>query len=183
MKKNKKGFTILETILSVAIFSALMVIVFHCWMEFQKASIKNEGKQDTNIQFVKIYRNIDKYVSSSNSRLFRYYGNFGTGGNNIKWFAFMLSRDNHQLDGKVVYRSPGNKSYKRDDDPDNELPRCMVYNTCVYYLLYQKRIIFYNNLHQYVKILLKIVLIKLFIDGLRKFQNQDFFGEMGMLIL
>lgn len=69
----KKGFTILETIISVTIFSVLMAIIFGAWSEFQKISIKNEGKQDTNINFVNIYRNIDKYVTSSTIRLFQCY--------------------------------------------------------------------------------------------------------------
>ncbi len=127
---NKKGFTLFETMVSIAIFSALMAIVFGAWTEFQKTARKHEGKQDTNITFVNVYRSIDKIVSSSSVRLFRSYLddtpeylNFGH--TNLRWFSFLLSRNNQQLDGRPIYQ-------KRDDTTSDVL----IYNTCVVYLLY-----------------------------------------------
>lgn len=127
---NKKGFTLFETMVSITIFSVLMVIVFNAWTEFQKASIKSEGKQDVNIQFVNVYRNIDKVVSSSSVRLFRCCDDDDLppevqGYGNLRWSAFMLSRENNQLDGEPVYTDIGEKTSKR-----------MKYNTCVVFLLH-----------------------------------------------
>lgn len=137
---NKKGFTILETMVSVAIFSVLMIIVFSCWTEFQKVALKNEGKHDTNITFVNVYRNIDKYVSSSSVRLFRHYTDSAllgvSGHENKRWFAFLVSRKNNQLDEKPIYKKisvmdkAGNTKY---------LSERMLYNTCVMYLLRYKQ--------------------------------------------
>ncbi len=125
----KKGFTILETMISVTIFSVLMIIVFNCWTEFQKISLKNASKQDTNVTFVNIYRNIDKIVSSSSVRLFRYYGdNYGLGHEDLRWFAFMLSRENNQLDALPIYE-------KINSGEPNE-QKVLQYNTCVLYLLH-----------------------------------------------
>ena len=58
---KSKGFTIIETMVSITIFSILMAIVFGAWSEFQKIAFKHEGKNDTNITFVNVYKNIDKY--------------------------------------------------------------------------------------------------------------------------
>ena len=129
----KKGFTILETMISVTIFSVLMIIVFTCWTEFQKTSLKSEGKHDTNITFVNVYRNIDKIVSSSSVRLFRYYGDdyLGLGNKNLRWFAFMLSRNGNQLDGLPVYE-PTVPATTEKPNP----PKYLKYNTCVLYLLH-----------------------------------------------
>ena len=126
----KKGFTILETMVSVGILSVLMIIVFTCWTEFQKVSLKSEGKQDTNITFVNVYRNIDKIVSSSSVRLFRYYGDdyLGLGNKNLRWFAFMLSRNGNQLDGLP--------RYEQVEVGSNNKPKYLIYNTCVLYLLH-----------------------------------------------
>ena len=133
---NKKGFTLLETLVSVTIFSVLMAIVFGAWTEFQKVSLKNEGKQDTNVTFVNVYRNIDKIVSSSSVRLFRSYLddrsdylNFKH--KNLRWFAFLLSRHNQQLDGRPLYKVP-----KKTTGEDATTSEVLVYNTCVVYLLY-----------------------------------------------
>ena len=133
---NKKGFTLLETLVSVTIFSVLMAIVFGAWTEFQKVSLKNEGKQDTNVTFVNVYRNIDKIVSSSSVRLFRSYLddrsdylNFKH--KNLRWFAFLLSRHNQQLDGRPLYKVP-----KKTTGEDATTSDVLVYNTCVVYLLY-----------------------------------------------
>lgn len=133
---NKKGFTILETILSVTIFSVLMAIVFGAWTEFQKVSLKNESKQDTNVTLVNVYRNIDKIVSSSSVRLFRSYLddrpeylNFGH--TDLRWFAFLLSRHNQQLDGRPLYKIPQKATGDNATTSD-----VLVYNTCVLYILY-----------------------------------------------
>ena len=124
---NKKGFTILETMVSVAIFSALMIIVFSCWTEFQKVALKNEAKQDTNVQLVNIYRNVDKYVSSASVRLFHHYSEDNNVGNKSRrWFAFLVSRTDFQLDGDFLYEVRDG-SFKR-----------LIYNTIVVYLLYYK---------------------------------------------
>ena len=138
---NKKGFTILETMISVSIFSVLMIIVFSCWTEFQKVALKNEGKHDTNITFVNVYRNIDKYVSSSSVRLFRHYTDSAllgvSGHENKRWFAFLVSRENNQLDGKPIYKKV--PTDKKDSEGNQKyLSERMIYNTCVMYLLRYK---------------------------------------------
>lgn len=126
---NKKGFTILETMISVTIFSVLMIIVFSCWTEFQKVALKNEAKQDTNVQFVNVYRSVDKIVSSASTRLFKCYGEAIPGQGNQRWFAFLVSRENNDLNANIYYASPDN----------TYLPIRMIYNTCVVYLLYYEQ--------------------------------------------
>ncbi len=126
---NKKGFTILETMLSVTIFSVLMIIVFSCWTEFQKVALKNEAKQDTNVQFVNVYRSVDKIVSSASSRLFKCYKDELPGHENTRWFAFLLSHEDNKLDGDTFYDVPTTST----------LPLRMIYNTGVVYLLYYKQ--------------------------------------------
>ena len=129
---NKKGFTLFETMVSITIFSVLMVIVFNCWTEFQKASIKNEGKQDTNIQFVNVYRNIDKLVSSSSTRLFQCYVESEIASDK-RWFAFLLSRKDNQLDGKCIFET---RTFTKEGvTTPITLPQRMIYNTCVVYML------------------------------------------------
>ena len=156
---RKKGFTILETMISVTIFSVLMIIVFSCWTEFQKVALKNEAKHDTNIQFVNVYRNIDKIVSSSSVRLFQYYwgDNPAKGAFQYRrWFAFLLSRRDNKLDGKLAYdniyfcKTKDCPYYFIGKDQPTECPQChehnfskysqrLIYNTCVVYLLYYKQ--------------------------------------------
>ena len=70
---KSKGFTIIETMVSITIFSILMAIVFGAWSEFQKIAFKHEGKNDTNITFVNVYKNIDKYITSASTQLFQCY--------------------------------------------------------------------------------------------------------------
>ena len=132
----KKGFTILETVFSVTIFSVLMLIVFNAWTEFQRASVKNSGKHDTNIQFVNVYRNIDKYVSSSSTRLFKCYSDTGTY-KNRRWFAFLVSRKDNKLDGDVYYDSP-KIAIDYSGGGKKALPLRIIYNTVVVYLLNYK---------------------------------------------
>ncbi len=154
----KKGFTLFETMVSIGIFSVLMMIVFTCWTEFQKISIKNAGKQDTNVTFVNVYRNVDKIVSSANVRLFKHYSDAAdlniAGFERVRWFAFLLSRSNNQLDGQVVYRniylcnsetphsmldvpaSGACPTCGATCDADHPLPQRIIYNTCVVYRIY-----------------------------------------------
>ncbi len=129
---NKKGFTLFETMVSIGIFSVLIIIVFNCWTEFQKVSIKNAGKHDTNITFVNVYRNIDKTVSSSSVRLFRYYGDdyLGLGHKDLRWFAFMLSRENNQLDEPPIYQT-----ITETHNGTAKTLKVLEYNTIVLYLL------------------------------------------------
>ena len=129
----KKGFTLFETMISVTIFSVLMIIVFNCWMEFQKVSVKNEGKQDTNIKFVNIYRNIDKYVSSSNIRYIKYYSqpNLPSEFKNNeckkkRWIAFLLSRQIDDVNKVDLGKTMNYNKYRKDT---------LVYNTVLLYLL------------------------------------------------
>ena len=156
---NIKGFTILETMISVTIFSVLMIIIFNCWTEFQKISLKNASKQDTNVTFVNVYRNIDKVVSSANIRLFKHYADVGNldlqGYENVRWFAFLLSRSDNKLDGNVVYKNIyvcNNNFHHSFLEPTttglcpictgpenhnlNPLPQRIIYNTCVVYRIY-----------------------------------------------
>ena len=128
---RSKGFTLFETMITITIFSVLMIIVFSCWTEFQKVFIKNEGKQDANVQFVNVYRNIDKVVSSSSVRLFSCCDDTTLASigmpthENLRWSSFLISRNNHQLDGEPVYRQETGGSR-----------RLIIYNTCVVFLLH-----------------------------------------------
>ncbi len=142
---KSKGFTILETMVSITIFSVLMAIVFGAWSEFQKIAFKHEGKNDTNITFVNVYKNIDKYVTSSAAQLFQCYNEnnvFDDATNNqyenMRWFAFLLSRENNRLDDKIKYATIPNvheSLAKPTEAPIYFSQPFLIYNTCVLYLL------------------------------------------------
>ena len=148
---NKKGFTLFETMVSVTIFSVLMIIVFNCWTEFQKVSLKNEGKHDTNIQFANVYRNIDRVVCSSSTRLFKCYSDSSvpteiSTHQNKRWFAFFVSRTGNNLDDDFYYDSPKYEEEvvkledgaKKTEKISREMPLRIIYNTVVVYLLHYK---------------------------------------------
>ena len=141
---KNKGFTIIETMVSITIFSVLMAIVFGAWSEFQKIAFKHEDKNDTNITFVNIYKNIDKYISSSSTQLFQCYNEnnaFDAATNNqyenMRWFVFLLSRENNALDDKIKYVTVPNvhESLTKGTVINFSQP-FLIYNTCVVYLLH-----------------------------------------------
>ena len=151
---HKKGFTIIEAVFTMAIYSLLMTIVFGVWTEFQKSFLKNEGKQDTNIKFIATYKNIDKYLSSSTMRLFKCFSEitvnniedtsydtdyFNGTYKNRRWFAFLVSRSNNQLDGNLVYKNIPKVPQGSVASPTPEyMTERLIYNTCILYLLYYK---------------------------------------------
>ena len=146
---SKKGFTLIETIFSLTIFSLLMTIVFGAWIEFQKIAFKHEGKKDTNVNFINVYKNIDKYVTSSSTQLFQCYAQndvFDAATNNkyenLRWFAFLISRENHRLEDKIKYDYVQNVHESLIAEPPGTIVNFpkpfLIYNTCVVYLLYHE---------------------------------------------
>ena len=146
---KSKGFTIIETMVSITIFSILMAIVFGAWSEFQKIAFKHEGKNDTNITFVNVYKNVDKYITSASTQLFQCYNKnnvFDDATNsqyeNMRWFAFLLSRENNRLEDRIQYATIPNVHASiadRIENPPGSVINfsqpVLIYNTCVLYLL------------------------------------------------
>ena len=126
-----------------------MAIVFGAWSEFQKIAFKHEGKNDTNITFVNVYKNIDKYITSASTQLFQCYNKnnvFDDATNsqyeNMRWFAFLLSRENNRLEDRIQYAKIPNVHASiadRIEHPPgtviNFSQPVLIYNTCVLYLL------------------------------------------------
>ncbi len=127
-----KGFTLLETLVSIAVFTALMTIVFNAWITFQRTALKNEGKQDANSQCIKIYRDVNKYLSSSSIRYFECYNSFGSSQDAGKrWFAFLLSRKKDEAAAYPDLFAP------MDYEQMTTSP-ILVYNTLMVYRLIYK---------------------------------------------
>ena len=71
--KRKLGFTLMETMISMALFGVLMIILFAAVNGFQRNWLKEYAKQDVNASFVRVYRAIDDDLSKSSSTFFHYY--------------------------------------------------------------------------------------------------------------
>ncbi len=66
MKKNcYSGFTLLEAMVSVAIFGIMFYILSGVLVNFQKGWLRDYAKQNISAQFIKIYRAIDGELSTS----------------------------------------------------------------------------------------------------------------------
>lgn len=106
------GFSLVEAVISVAIFGAIMILIFNAADIFFKVWKKQDAKQDSNREFVKIYNAINKDITQSNIGFFVSYNhNNGTGSELLrdkKWFCFPVpSDDGNKLnidgDGKVIW--------------------------------------------------------------------------------
>ncbi len=65
---NKKGFTLLETLISIVVFGLLMVLMFHISARFFQLFNASSSKQSMNNQFLKTYTHLQKELSITDSR-------------------------------------------------------------------------------------------------------------------
>lgn len=128
--KRKSGFTLMETVISMALFATLMVILFGAVNGFQRNWLKEYSKQDISASFVRTYRAIDSDLSSSSSTYFHYYNeddasNASNKNNSSllakRWFMFPRTSSGVNIDGYpkwkdiVVYylKRPNNDKCKK----------------------------------------------------------------------
>lgn len=135
-----KGFSLLELLFSMAVFSVVTVITFNAWTAFMKASVKNETKNDANSKLLTIYKDVNRFLSASSLIYFESAREVsddtsspvaGLDGDEYKkkrWFFFLISRDFSSNDGNGL-SSPIN--YKPQSNNSNAL----MYNTAVLYYL------------------------------------------------
>lgn len=132
---RKRGFTLFETIVALAVFSLVMLIVFEAWHKFQKTSEKNDAKQGANYKTVRVYKDINKYLSCGSVRYFEHYNGADVdfGGESLKskrWFAFLVSRNLEGIGGyqeKIDMSESINYSQKSNGDMSIAYNACMVY--------------------------------------------------------
>ena len=92
MKRNF-GFTLMETLISLALFGVLMLILFTAVNGFQRNWLKEYAKQNVNAQFVRAYRSIDTDVQGTNTTFFHDYKNTENPKEaGRRWFMFPISK-------------------------------------------------------------------------------------------
>lgn len=92
MKRNY-GFTLMETMISLALFGMLMVVLFGAVNGFQRNWLKEYAKQNVNAQFVRAYRSIDLDVQGTNTTFFHDYTNTESPKEvGRRWFMFPISK-------------------------------------------------------------------------------------------
>ncbi|MCQ2736405.1 MAG: type II secretion system GspH family protein [bacterium] len=107
---KRKGFTLLETLVSMALFSAVLVIVFNAFLNMQKAAFKTQGKNDANSQIIHMYNSVDGEISKTNIKLFRCYRSGKSPYLSEKrWFAFPVtgSRTGTEMQKNTICSSYG----------------------------------------------------------------------------
>ena len=61
--KNKKGFTLLETLISILAFGLIMTLMFQISARFFQLFNASSSKQSMNNQFLKTYTHLQKELS------------------------------------------------------------------------------------------------------------------------
>ncbi len=89
--RKRNGFTLFEAMVSVVIFSTLMLIIVRAFDYMQKAAFKAHGKNDANSQIVRLYNEVNRNMSVTNANLFRSYMTSSSKYLEEKrWFAFPI---------------------------------------------------------------------------------------------
>jgi len=98
MKRNS-GFTLIEAVMSVALFGIVMAILFTAIRDFQKGWLKEYAKQSVNAQFVRVFRAIDNDLSKSDSKLFMFYNEKDSDNTlkNRRWFYFPITEEESDI--------------------------------------------------------------------------------------
>jgi len=104
MNKKVKGFTLIEAMLSVALFGIAMLILFGAANTFFKAWKKHDAKQNAHRELVKIYSSINREFSLTNTGFFSYYKAKDAPEHlsDKRWFLFPVPTDQdntYQCDG------------------------------------------------------------------------------------
>ena len=93
------GFSLMETMISVAVFGVIMLLIFQISNVFFKTWRKQDEQQDINRDFIKIYISINRELSRSDTGYIACYDNDGTGADvEKKWFLFPVATD----DGNTI---------------------------------------------------------------------------------
>ncbi len=71
---GSKGFSLVEAVLAVAIFSVATIILFNCINVFFRIWNKQDVRSDININFLKAYKSINDDLSLSSTDYFDFYG-------------------------------------------------------------------------------------------------------------
>lgn len=94
MRRKLQGMSLIETILSVMIFSILMMIIFGTLKYFTGVWKKEDARQDVNRQFTKVYKVMNKDISVSSLKHVVLFSEVGSLDNPaIKWIAFPSATD------------------------------------------------------------------------------------------
>ncbi len=110
--KRSFGFTLIEAMISVALFGVLMAILFSAINSFQKGWLKEYSKQKISAQFVRLFRAVDSDLSKSDSKFFHFYNEPGADASlvNRRWFFFPITEEEGPdglagpaIDGTVKY--------------------------------------------------------------------------------
>lgn len=127
-------------LLSLTLFSVVMVITFNAWTEFMKISLKNETKNDANSKLINIYKDVNRFLSASSMIYFEsareVIADVSSGVAGLdnaeymqkRWFFFLISRDYSYIEGNNI-------SSPIDYSPKSNNSRAMMYNTGVLYYL------------------------------------------------
>lgn len=96
-KRRKRGFSLLEAVLSTALLGVMLVIIFSVLHYFSKAVIKEESQQDINRQFLKAYDTVNSDLSVSSTKVFLSYNDVDYPQfEKNRWFVFLSPLDkNH----------------------------------------------------------------------------------------
>lgn len=87
-KRNRSGFTILEAVISTALFAVIILIMAGTLKTILDIWRKEEAKQNVHRQFVKIYSSLNNDLSLSSTSYLNAYCK-GSGGNDeYRWLAF-----------------------------------------------------------------------------------------------
>ena len=113
--KRILGFTLIEAVLSVALFGIVIAILFSAINGFQKGWMKEYTKQAVSSQFVKVYRVIDSDVSGSAYYFFHDYKPEDSiplkkcQGN--RWFMFPISKSVKDSSGNLILSGVNDDGY------------------------------------------------------------------------
>ena len=90
--KQLRGFTLMETIISMALFAILTTVMFKAVSAFQKTWLKEYSKQSVSKQFVKTYNTINSDFSGSSGALLKHYQQKNIL-NGSRWFMFPVTEE------------------------------------------------------------------------------------------
>ncbi len=166
MKKEKNGFTLIETILAVALFAVMIVILSGTLKNFQRTWSKDYDAQYFNIKFVKVYRTIDRYLSYT---IYDYlYSAYRDTSNTdspenlaelkeTAWFLFPVSAPSVSIDGYPQWEYVLIFSLRRPEKDNCSSFKLCPHKQLVMHQLKMSRLVLrsennINSMHDYLKL-------------------------------
>ena len=92
-----RGFTLVETMLAIALFSVATLILFNCLNDFRKIYTKQDTKSGANSKMIKIYKSIEEEISNTGLAYFDYYKEEGVKKGENRWFLFPSGKNGDAL--------------------------------------------------------------------------------------